>query len=244
MPTHPSPRSFALPLLVLAAALLAPASQAVPPNLNGKVGGLDKVFPDVYLEAAKVDSRRWTWREPSTLVGAQYRSLSVDPTRDVCVVVLSSAGGSPQDAILMKVGGGRITPSTIVVSPGTKLSFKNVDPFPHRMFTTTTNGTWKPEVTLSNTVRQWTAPQGQNTFEIRDELFPSVRGFVVVHPQAIVQTYPARDGTFHFNLPPGEYFLEAYVGRKSAKAVPVTVKGKGVVDIKDPLNLAEGGDPR
>ncbi len=246
MPIQKRPRLLAV-LALAAGLLLAPASLSAPPNapnVNGKVSGFDKISLDVYQEAAKVESRRWTWREPSPLVGAQFRSLALDPPRDVCVVALSSGGGSAMDPVAMKIVGGRIQPSTIVVSPGTKLVFKNHDPFPHKLFTASANGGWKAEVTLSNTTRQWTAPSGENTFEFRDELSPSVRGYVVVHPQAVVLTYPAKDGAFHFNLQPGEYVIQAWAGKKTTKAAQVAVKGARVVDIKDALNLAEGADAK
>ena len=37
--------------------------------------------------------------------------------------------------------------------------------------------------------------------EFRDELFPSVRSYVVVEPQTVMIAFPSRDGAFMFDLP-------------------------------------------
>jgi hypothetical protein len=193
---------------------------------------------DAYAEAAKPDSKRWTWREPSPYVAEQYRSLGASPQRDVCIVAVGSSGGA-FEPMLMNVTGGRVTPSTIVVTPGTKLSFKNLDPFAHKLFLVGNNA-WRAENQAPNASREWTAPNGSNRFEFRDELFPSVRAYVVIEPQATAFAYPQRDGTFTMNLGSGDYILKAFFGGKNVgKPVSIAVKDK-TLDIKEPLNLAEG----
>ena len=66
---------FAVPA-ALAFLSFAPAGIAGAPNVKGKIAGQDKLLPDVYAEAAKPESRRWTWREPSPSVASQFRTLS------------------------------------------------------------------------------------------------------------------------------------------------------------------------
>jgi len=232
---------------LLGTALLAIAggASAVNTNVKGRISGQEKLIPEVYAEAAQPTSKRWVWREPSALVSASLRTLSANPSRDVCVVALSSNGGTAADPTLMSVTGGRITPSTIVVAPGTKLVFKNNDPFPHRLYMVGGHpAAFKPDVTQPNTNRDWTAPGGQNKFEIRDELFPSVRAYVVVEPQAVQVSYPGKDGSFGFAIAPGEYVIQGYFnGKKVGKAVNANVKdAKSTLELKDALNLAEGAD--
>ena len=120
--------------LLTAALLLSVTGQAGGPNVKGKITGQDKLVPDVYAEAAKPESRRWTWREPSPSVAAQFRTLSANPSRDLCIAATTSGNAGPQEAIRMTVTGGRVFPTTIVVSPGTPLAFKNFDPFKHRLY--------------------------------------------------------------------------------------------------------------
>lgn len=231
-------------LATLAGAItLAGSASAVNTNIKGRISGQEKLVPEVYSEAANPASRRWVWREPSPLVPAPQRTLAANPSRDICVVALSSAGGTPAEPTLMSVTGGRITPSTIVVAPGTKLVFKNNDPFPHRLVMVGGHpAAFKPDVTQPNTSRDWTAPGGQNKFEIRDELFPSVRAFVVVEPQTVAVSYPGKDGSFGFAVGAGEYVIQAFFnGKKVGKPVNANVKdAKTTLELKEALSLVEG----
>jgi len=226
-------------------ALLSVASHAAAPNVKGKISGQDKLVPDVYAEAAKPESRRWTWREPSPSVAAQFRTLSANPSRDICIAATSGGNAAAQEPIRMTVTGGRVQPTTIVVSPGTQLAFKNFDPFKHRLYVVG-SASFKAEDMGPNQLRSWSAPNGQNKFEVRDELFPSLRTFVIVDPQVVSVAYPGRDGAFGFALPGGEYVLKAFFnGRQVGKSIPINAKDRGVLELKDPFNVgvaAEGQD--
>ena len=207
------------------------------PNVKGKITGQDKLVPEVYAEAAKPESRRWTWREPSPSVAAQYRTLSANPSRDLCIAATTSGNAGPQEAIRMTVTGGRVYPTTIVVSPGTPLAFKNFDPFKHRLYVVG-NPSFKAEDMAPNQVRSWSA-SGAGKYEIRDELFPSVRTYVIVDPQVVQVAYPGRDGAFGLSLPAGEYVLKAFfAGKQVGKPIPVNAKEKSTVELKDPLNVS------
>lgn len=222
-----------------ALALLSAALQAGPPNVKGKISGHDKLIPEVYAEAAKPDSRRW--REPSPSVAPQFRTLSADPSRDICVAALTSVNQEKQE-FRMTVTGGRVIPTTIVVTPNTQLAFKNFDPFKHRIYVKSATGQvlLSPEDLQPNAVRTWAA-QGPGRYEVRDELFPSVRTFVIVDPQVAQVAYPGRDGVFSFALPSGDYVLKAFFnGKPVSKPVNFTAKERGVVELKDPLKLDEG----
>lgn len=250
MPNLPKPRAFARFFLrrsvafgvLTAAALLAGAGRAGPPNVKGKITGQDKLIPEVYAEAAKPDSKRWTWREPSPSVPTQHRVLAANPSRDICIAALTGANQEKQE-FRMTVTGGRVFPTTIVVTPNTHLVFKNFDPFPHRLYAVG-QANFKPETLAANATRDWAAP-GAGKYEIRDELFPSVRTFVVVDPQVVAVTYPGRDGAFGFSLPGGEYVVKAFFGGKQVgKAINFTAKDKGVLELKETLNVGEGADAK
>jgi hypothetical protein len=214
--------------------------------VKGKISGHEKLVPDVYAEAAKPDSRRWTWREPSPSVAPQFRTLSANPSRDLCIAATKADNQGPQEAIRMTVTGGRVFPTTIVVSPGTPLAFKNFDPFKHRLYVVG-QATMKPEDLQPNGVRQWSSA-GAGRYEVRDELFPSVRTFIIFDPQVVQVAYPGHDGAFGFALPPGEYVLKAFFnGRPVGKPVVVNAKDRMTVELKDPFNVsgtAEGTDAK
>jgi hypothetical protein len=247
-PPPPRVRSTALPRWVLRAwllslALLLPApGTATPPNVRGKITGYDKLVGEVYAEASKTGSRRWTWREPSPAVHPRYRALSPSPSRDICVAALTSGTASPPDQpILMTLTGGRVVPTTIVVAPKTKLSFQNFDPFPHRLYIVGSKEFVAADM-AANARRDWSAP-GPGRYEVRDELFPSVRTYIVVDPQVVMVTYPGRDGSFGFSLSPGDYVLKAFFGGKQVgKPATATAKERTTLDLKDPLNVGEGAD--
>src|SRR6201991_3145625 len=161
-----------LPLAVLSVlASLTAASEANAPNVKGKIAGYEKLVPEVYAEAAKPDARRWTWREPSPSVAPQFRALTANPSRDICIAATTSANQEKQE-FRMTVTGGRVFPTTIVVTPNTQLAFKNFDPFKHRIYVVSATGQrlLQPDDLQPNAVRTWAA-QGPGRYEIRDELF-------------------------------------------------------------------------
>lgn len=218
---------------------------AAGPNVKGKITGHEKLLPDVYAEAAKTESHRWTWREPSPSVQPQFRVLSANPSRDLCVAAMASGNAGPQDAIRMTVTGGRVFPTTIVVSPGTPLAFKNFDPFKHRLYVVG-NPSFKAEDMGAGQIRSWSA-SGPGKYEVRDELFPTVRTYVIVEPQVVQVAYPGRDGAFGFSLPAGDYVLKAFFqGKQVGKSIPLNAKERSTTELKEPFNvsLAEGQDSK
>ena len=68
----------------------------------------------------------------------------------------------------MTVTGGRVFPTTIVVTPNTQLAFKNFDPFKHRIYVSSATGQklLQPEDLQPNAVRKWAA-QGPGKYEVR-----------------------------------------------------------------------------
>lgn len=243
------PTRIAAQLLLIALASLALAvgsgpSHAAPPPavIRGKVTGWEKLLPQVYTEAAKNDTRHYMWREPSPTVKQEFRKLSANVSRDVCVAAMS--GGSPQahEPYAIKLTGGRLTPSTIVLPPGSRLSIKNVDPFPHVLYEVN-NDKWAPSATSPGSTREWAA-SAPGTFQIRDQLFPSIVLYIVVDPGVVEFAYPDREGTFSMSVPQGEYTFKAFFdGKAVSKETPgVRVGDRGFVEVREPLVL--GGDSK
>jgi hypothetical protein len=216
---------------------------AAGPNVRGKIAEYEKLSVDVYAEAAKPELKRWSWRDPSPAVAAGFRNLSPKPSREI-VLVATNNGANPAAAqpILVKVTGGRTNPATLVITPETQLQFRNDDPFPHKLYIVGKPADWNGAMGVK-AIREWKAPQGKQRIEIRDELFPSVRTFIIVEPGAVQSVYPAKDHSFAFTLPSGDYVVKAFFGGKQVgKPTNVTAKEKGVFDIKEAINVSEGGE--
>ena len=57
--------------------------------------------------------------------------------------------------------------------------------------------------------RAWTPP-GPGKYEIRDQMAPSLRSWIVVEPRAMASAYPDRKGDFAIELEPGTHKLRGY----------------------------------
>jgi hypothetical protein len=230
----------ALPV-ALAGRTLAAAGAPSGGSLRGKLTGWEKLIPQVYADAAKPDSHHYTWREPSPTVKQDFRKLSENVSRDACVVAFGSGTAQAHEPVVVKVTGGRLTPSTVVLSPGSRISFKNADPFPHVLYDAE-DPKWAPNPTGPASTREWaaTAP-GVHT--IRDQLFPGIVMHVVVDPAAAEFALPDHEGAFTLSVPPGEYTLKVFFdGKQVGKDVSGLKVGERAVDLKEPI--AVGGDSK
>jgi hypothetical protein len=225
--------------VVLILTALAPAVALAAPQVRGKLVGLEKLMNPAWAEAKDSSSHRFSWREPSPTVRAEFRNLFGYAPKEVCLAALASTPQQPPSLpLLITVGGGRTTPVTVVVAPGTRLHFENRDPFPHRLYAVGQTS-FPPGDMVAMAARDWTAP-GPGKYELRDEVSPSVRSWVVVEPHVAMVAYPSTQGVFSFSqLAPGEYTIKAYfagvpVGAPKAVAVGVAT----VTDVLIPV--AEG----
>jgi hypothetical protein len=230
---HPRIRNFVLLTIGLALPGIAFAGQ-----VRGKLVGLDKLMNPVWAEAKDVGSHRFSWREPSPTVRAEFRNLFAYAPKEVCVAAIAtSAQQPPSMPLLITVGGGRTTPVTVVVAPGTRLHFENRDPFPHKLYGV--NQTTFPAGEMGQgAARDWTAP-GPGRYEVRDELSPSIRTWVIVEPNVAAIAYPSVQGAFSIpQLNPGEYTLKAFFAG-SAVGTPRQI-AVGVVPLDVVIPVADG----
>jgi hypothetical protein len=233
------PTGFAVPLAVLASVLvsgtlLAGGSSTV----KGKISGWDKLMPQAYSDAAKSDSHRFTWREPSPTVKQDFRKLSASSTHDVCIAAFGGGAAQGHASQRAMVTGGRISPTTIVLAPGSYLKLKNADPFPHALYEVN-SASWTANQTAPGSERDWAAT-APGLHVIRDQLFPSVVMYVVVDANAVETAFPDRDGNFAINLPNGDYTLKAFFdGKAVGKPVDGVHVGDKDVDLKDALAVGD-----
>jgi hypothetical protein len=222
-------------LAILAIGLAFPAV-AFAGAVKGKLLGLDKLMNPVWQEARDVGSHRFSWREPSPTVRSEFRSLFAYAPKEVCVAAIaSSAQQPPALPLLITVGGGRTTPVTVVVAPGTRLHFENRDPFSHKLYGVGQT-TFPPGETAALGARDWTAP-GPGRYEIRDELAPSIRSWVIVEPNVAAIAYPNTQGAFNIQpLSPGEYTLKVFFAGNPVGTPKTFVLGGAVVDVALPVH--------
>ena len=98
MPALPLPAArIALPLASIA--LVGTVARSVAGDVvKGRITGQETLVGDQYVDASKNDGHHYTWREPSPTVRAEFRALSGNPSRDLCIAALSTAGNQPPQA--------------------------------------------------------------------------------------------------------------------------------------------------
>jgi hypothetical protein len=213
-----------------------------PPALRGKVVGWERLVSQTYVDATRPEAHGYTWREPSPTVKQDFRKLTANVSRDVCVVALGAGTAQAHEPIIVKVTGGRATPSTLVLSPGSRLSFQNEDPFEHLLYEVN-NPAWGPNSIAPKSSREWSG-NSPGRHVIRDQSFPSVVMYAVIEPAAFELALPDRDGSFSMTLPTGDYSFKAFFeGKQVGKEVSsVHVIGDRGLELRDPLVL--GGDSK
>lgn len=245
---------------ILAGVLLAPAiagailfatAQAQEPEtkvtFKGKIQGGDKLFNPVWVEAASPTNHRYTFRQPSTTVGAAAKKLTAYLPRELAVVALGEGATAGSTPVQVHVSGGRTTPSTIVIPEGQNIQFINDDPFPHQLYAKeeVKDGLGK-EITKPASQRVW-KPPAVGVYEIRDALFPSVRSWVVVEPKAVAVGKINLKGEFVVpGLKPGEYQLQGYHAGKKV-GVPLAIEVRAAPETqesREPLVVAKGNDKK
>jgi hypothetical protein len=225
--------------LGLSAVLLLGAGHASATKIKGRVANWQNLVNPVWTEARDPKKHGYSFREPSPTVRSDFRRLFPHIPKELCVAALSTeVQKPPKTPILIRVGGGRTTPVTIVVPPGTQLQFKNTDPFKHRLYGVGIK-TFQPNDTIKGGARDWTVPAA-GSFEIRDELAPSLRFWVIAEPKVAAIAYPSLKGDFRLTVEAdGPYTVQAYFsGKAVGPAHAVEVKGRDLDASRTPLKVA------
>ena len=226
-----------LPAFLAAFTVLPSPADAA--KIKGKLANFMYLVNPVWEDARDPKRRGYSFREIVPTVPAKFRKLFPHIPKEICVAALAT---SKQEAdkkpVLIRVGGGRTTPVTIVVAPGTRLRFKNTDPFTHRLYGVKQT-TFPPNDTIKGATRDWQVPQA-GSFEIRDELAPSLRMWIVAETNVAAIAYPSMSGEFMLSLPDdGDYSVQAYFsGKKVGAPVPVTLQARDVDLGKSPIKVA------
>jgi plastocyanin len=207
-------------------------------NIRGRLVGFEHLRNPIWVAAKDPDHHGYSFREPVTTVPAGMRKLFPAISKEVCIVALGTGAAAAAKPVSVRVSGGRTTPVTLVVAPGTELRFKNSDPFDHRLFGVGFTSL-APSTMTKGATRRWTALEA-GRYEIRDELTPSLNMWVIAQASVAATTFPASDGRFTLNVDePGQYTVQAYfAGEAVGKPLQVTVERRDVDVSGRPLVLA------
>lgn len=242
-PTAPGERapgaSRRLLYCLLALSVLAVPATAAAAKVRGRLEGFRLLTNPVWADARDPKQHGYSFREPVPTVRAEFRRLFPHIPKELCVAAIAATPQKAPQPILVRVGGGRTTPVTIVVPPGTRLTFQNTDPFKHRLYGVGIK-TFPPSDSIRGATRDWTVPEA-GTYEIRDELAPSLRMWVVSEPNVATVSYPSLKGEFALNVEqPGEYTVQAFfAGKKIGQAIPVKVEGGDVDLSRTPIKVGD-----
>jgi hypothetical protein len=223
--------------LAALALLLAPDS-ADAARVKGRLEGFRFLRNPVWAEAKDPTNHGYSFREAVPTVRSEFRRPFPHIPKELCVALIASQPQKAPPPVLIRVGGGRTTPVTIVVTPGTRLTFQNTDSFKHRLYGVDIK-TFLPADQGQGAQREWT-PAAPGTYEIRDEAAPSLRMWIVAEPNVASIGYPSLKGEFSVNAQePGEYTLQAFfAGKKIGDAVPVKVDAADV-DLKAAIKVMD-----
>jgi len=218
---------------------LTSASDAA--KVRGVVQGFKLLRNPVWMDAQDATRHSFSFREAVPTVPAEARQLYPFIPKELCIAALAAEKQAPPPPVLIRIGGGRTAPVTIVVPPLTKLSFQNTDPFPHRLYGYNLPS-FSPSDTGRGANRDWTVPSA-GVFEIRDEAAPSLRMWVIGDDKVAAIAYPSLKGEFQLSInQPGDYEVQAFFsGKKVGPAIPIKVTGADIDMAKTPLIVAKKG---
>jgi len=205
-------------------------------SVRGKVQGHQFLVNPVWGQARKPDQHGYSFREAVPTVRAEFRKLFPHMPKELCIAAFSSTPQTPHP-LLVRLGGGRTTPVTVVVPPKTELQIKNTDPFTHRLYAVDDKA-FSAADTIKGGIRKWSVPEA-HVYEIRDEVAPSLRSWVVGEPNVAAIAYPSLAGDFILGLAePGAYKLQAYFcGKKVGAEVAIEIAAR---DLALPQPLVVG----
>ncbi|MCC6214582.1 MAG: hypothetical protein IT376_06915 [Polyangiaceae bacterium] len=217
-------------------------AQAKPVTVKGIIANFRELENPVWKDAANPKNRGYSFREAVPTIRPEFRRLFPHAPKELCIAALGTEKAKVPKPILVRVGGGRATPVTMVVPPGTQLSFKNTDPFAHRLHGVEI-ATFQAAATMKGATREWTVA-APGAYEVRDELAPSLRFWVIGEPNVAASVYPNLKGEFALSLPAGDYTIQVYfAGKKVGDAKPVKVEATDLDLTKEPIKVAPDPKP-
>lgn len=197
-------------LFVALATVITLTSPAWGAKLQGKVvvsKGLVESLAEQEREEADAQ-RAYYWNEPNGMI--PVRPPAVRPNSDLAMVLVKegAAAPTPDELTTVKVRAASLERNVVVTRPGSTIRFRNVGPFDHELYSPGMPG-FKPERQSRDAFRPIEFAK-EGIFEVRCQLQPHFRGYVVV-TNATTVVPMRKDGTFSIDeLEPGKYTIKVF----------------------------------
>ncbi|HEY5960397.1 MAG TPA: hypothetical protein VIV60_27775, partial [Polyangiaceae bacterium] len=105
--------------LALFGTWLSHTDQVSAARIRGRIVGFKLLRNPVWVEAQDPSRHLFSFREAVPTVPASVRQLYPHIPKEICIVALAGSAQKAPPPVLIRVGGGRTTPATIVVPPMT-----------------------------------------------------------------------------------------------------------------------------
>lgn len=181
--------------------------------------------------------KQYYWRVPNGAVSTT--ATRVDPSRDLAVVIERADGQAtaPEGTTkVIKLQGARLSPSVIVVTPHTKVRFRNDDAIVYELQCSN-----NPQLANGQVIppgREVEFPFDEaGIFEITDRRLPHLVGYVVVVGSELSGNphRGERDGQASFsfeNVEPGQYVVKVFHAGEWVAQQPLTVTEEEQVGVQ------------
>jgi plastocyanin len=207
-------------------------------DLRGSLTGAESLTPAPRPDPPRYRGSYWDAPNGAVTITAPRANLE----RDVAVVLTGPGVAEASQPVTVVVEGNRCRPGTVVVSPGTTVTFDNRDLLGHALYAVARGGDGprvvEAELTSARTRRQVAFAQA-GVFELRDERAPSFRCWVVVGPgQGRVLPVNGQGAFSTTSLGDGEYTVQAWYEGAARGSATATVAGRDAAPVQ--LSLQAG----
>jgi len=237
MKSEHSPRRRAVALgaaLVPAAVALAVVATAGAAPIRGSVE-----VPRDYTEPASEEGpARYYWEEWNGVLDPKPNRIDVP--RRISVVLLGEAGETGRPESFVKLQGGALSPSTMVMQAGSTLRIQNTDGAAHELHADGIEA-FTPLQTAPGNARTVSLPGEAGHFVIRDAVYPHVEGHLHVVPNLAARAELDARGQYRFeDVGPGNYTLKVFFDDREVHSAEVEVPQRELTI--DPVSLDLSAD--
>jgi plastocyanin len=238
-----SPRFLILAALAMSLALGARAEAA---KVVGKVTVTDKFRRALADEEAKSPTavKPGYWNVPNAV--RDVEPPFVVPSSDLGIVLVRDGAPPPKadEAVEVDVRAGGLAKNVVIIRPGTAVKFRSIDPYDHELYVPAFDD-FKPEKQSRGAFRTVEFAK-EGVYEVRCQLMPHFRGWIVVSTATFVLPADA-GGSFSMDgLAVGKYILRVFFRGKwilEQKFEIVNERGDFPVEVKIDTAPAPGQAP-
>jgi len=193
-------------------------------KVNGKIVVTQKLRESLADAESRDPRTSGYWNEPNGL--RQVDPPMVDPSKDLGVIIMKEGATAPaaDEVTTVEVKAGSLARNVVVVRPGSRIKFLNVDPFDHSLYSPGMDG-FGPEQQSRKAFRPIDF-KAEGIHEIRCKLLTHFKGWVVVTPATMVLEVK-ESGEFTLEeMEPGKYTVKVFLAGRWFHEQSFEVTGK------------------